>query len=118
MRLSEDMKSLIAEQRLCYAATVCPDGTPNLSPKGTIATFDDSTIMFADIRSPQTVANLRQNPAIEVNVVDPVRRRGYRLKVGPESHEMEKSSNALLACTSLHLLILSERGSGFNTSCL
>jgi hypothetical protein len=33
--LTEDMKQVIREQRLGYVATVCPDGTPNLSPKGT-----------------------------------------------------------------------------------
>jgi hypothetical protein len=36
--------------------------------------------MFADIRSPGTVANLRRNPSVEVNVVDPFVRKGYRFK--------------------------------------
>jgi hypothetical protein len=36
--------------------------------------------MFADIRSPGTVANLRHNPNVEVNVVDPLVRKGYRFK--------------------------------------
>jgi len=30
------MRAVIAAQRLCFAATVTPDGRPNLSPKGTI----------------------------------------------------------------------------------
>ena len=34
--LTEDMRHVIAEQKLAFVATVCPDGTPNLSPKGTI----------------------------------------------------------------------------------
>ncbi|HLF70445.1 MAG TPA: pyridoxamine 5'-phosphate oxidase family protein, partial [Actinomycetota bacterium] len=33
-----------------------------------------------DIRSPGTVANLRQNPSVEINVVDPLSRKGYRFK--------------------------------------
>jgi predicted pyridoxine 5'-phosphate oxidase superfamily flavin-nucleotide-binding protein len=33
--LTDEMKRVIAQQRLIFAATVCPDGTPNLSPKGT-----------------------------------------------------------------------------------
>jgi hypothetical protein len=33
--LTEDMKRVVREQRLGFIATVCPDGTPNLSPKGT-----------------------------------------------------------------------------------
>lgn len=78
--LTDDMKRVVREQRLGYAATVCPDGTPNLSPKGTTAVWDDDHLVFADIRSPGTVANLRRNPAIELNVVDPFARLGYRFK--------------------------------------
>jgi len=78
--LTEDMKRVIREQRLGYVATVCPDGTPNLSPKGTTVVWDDEHLMFADIRSPRTIANLRQNPSIEINVVDWFTRKGYRFK--------------------------------------
>ena len=78
--LNEEMRRVVEEQRLGYAATVCPDGTPNLSPKGTTAFWDADRLIFADIRSPGTVENLRHNPAIEVNVVDPISRKGYRFK--------------------------------------
>jgi uncharacterized protein len=78
--LTEDMKRLVSEQRLGFVATVCPDGTPNLSPKGTTAVWDDDHIVFADIRSPATVSNLRRNPSTEINVVDPIVRKGYRFK--------------------------------------
>ena len=78
--LTDDMKRVVREQRLAFVATVCPDNTPNLSPKGTIAVWDDDHLVFANIRSPQTIANLRHNPAIEINVVDPIVRKGYRFK--------------------------------------
>jgi predicted pyridoxine 5'-phosphate oxidase superfamily flavin-nucleotide-binding protein len=78
--IDEDMRRVVEEQRLGYAATVCPDATPNLSPKGTTAVWDDDHLFFADIRSPRTVENLRRNPAIKVNVVDQVSRKGYRFK--------------------------------------
>ncbi len=78
--LTLDMQRVVREQRLGYVATVCPDGTPNLSPKGTTTVWDDDHLVFADIRSPGTVRNLRHNPAIEVNVVDPIVRKGYRFK--------------------------------------
>ncbi len=78
--LTADMKRVVEEQRLGFVATVCPDGTPNLSPKGTTAVWDDTHLVFANIRSPGTIANLLRNPAIEVNVVDPFARRGYRFK--------------------------------------
>ena len=78
--LSAGMRRMVEEQRLGFATTVCPDGTPNLSPKGTTAVWHDDRLIFADIRSPRTAENLRRNPAIEVNVVDPVSRKGYRFE--------------------------------------
>jgi uncharacterized protein len=78
--LTDDMKRVVTEQRLAFVATVCPDGTPNLSPKGTIAVWNDDHLVFVDIRSPGTVANLRKNPVMEINVVDPFARKGYRFK--------------------------------------
>jgi len=60
---------------------LCPDGTPNLSPKGTTAVWDDDHLVFANIRSPGTLSNLRKNANNrEVNVVDPFVRKGYRFK--------------------------------------
>src|ERR1700704_3145470 len=78
--LTDDMKRIVREQRLGYIATVCPDGTPNLSPKGTTAVWDEDNLLFADIRSPQSVQNIERNSSVEVNVVDPLVRKGYRFK--------------------------------------
>lgn len=80
MRLDEDMKRVVREQRLGFAATVCPDGTPNLSPKGTTIVWDDEHLVFLHLYSENTVANLASNPAIEINVVDSIVRKGYRFK--------------------------------------
>jgi predicted pyridoxine 5'-phosphate oxidase superfamily flavin-nucleotide-binding protein len=78
--LTEDMRRVVEQQRLGFVATVCSDGTPNLSPKGTTAVWDDEHLVFADICSPATIANIRQNPIVEINVVDAVSRKGYRFK--------------------------------------
>src|SRR5262249_56895826 len=78
--LTDDMKRVVREQRLAFVATVNPDNSPNLSPKGTIAVFDDDHLVFANIRSPRTISNLHANPAIELNVVDTFARKGYRFK--------------------------------------
>lgn len=85
--LSEDMKRLVAEQRLGFFATVCEDGSPNLSPKGTTYVWDDDHLFFADVRSPGTVANIRRGSLVEVNVVDPLVRKGYRFKGPAAVHE-------------------------------
>lgn len=78
--LTDDMKRIMREQRLGYIATVCPDGTSNLSPKRTTAIWDEDHLVFADIRSPQSVQNIEHNPSVEINVVDPLVRKGYRFK--------------------------------------
>lgn len=76
--LTADMKRIVQQQPLGYVATVAADGAPNVSPKGTFFVVDDTTIAFAEIRSPATVRNLQANPRIEINFVDPFVRKGYR----------------------------------------
>ncbi len=72
------MRAVIDTQHLCFAATVGSDGRPNLSPKGTIRVWDSEHLFFCDIESPNTRRNLQTNPWIEINIVDPLSRRGYR----------------------------------------
>jgi uncharacterized protein len=85
--LNNDMKRVVEEQRLGFYATVCEDGSPNLSPKGTTFVLDDDHLFFADVRSPQTVQNIRRGSAVEVNIVDPLVRKGYRFKGPATVHE-------------------------------
>ena len=93
---NDEIKNLVNFQKLGYVATVSPDGTPNLSPKGTIAILDDSRLVFANIRSPKTIDNLKNNPSIEINVIDPFSRMGYRFKgLGKILSEGEDFENIL-----------------------
>ena len=85
-KLTAEARRVVTEQRLAFVATVCPDGTPNVSPKGTIAVWDDDHLVFADIRSPGTVANISWNPAVELNIVDPFSRKGFRFKARRKSY--------------------------------
>src|ERR1700751_6115158 len=78
--LTKEIKEFVKQTKLGFVATVCADGTPNLSPKGTTTVWDDDHLIFADICSPGTIANLTHHSAVEVNVVDPITRRGYRFK--------------------------------------
>ena len=78
--LTAEIKEFVKKQKLGFIATVCPDGTPNLSPKGTTTVWDDEHLVFADIHSPGTIKNLLINPSIEINVVDVFIRKGYRFK--------------------------------------
>lgn len=78
--LTQEIKDFVSKAKLGFIATVCPDGSPNLSPKGTTIVWDEDHLVFADIHSPGTTQNLLRNPAIEVNVVDVFVRKGYRVK--------------------------------------
>ena len=78
--LTTEIKEFVKQTKLGFVATVCPDGTPNLSPKGTTTVWDDEHLVFADIHSPGTINNLLINPSIEINIVDVFVRKGYRFK--------------------------------------
>ena len=76
--LNEDMKAIIVQANLSFVATVNEDGSPNLSPKSTLRVYDDSHLIFANLCSPGTIANLKRDPRIEINCIDIFSRRGYR----------------------------------------
>lgn len=78
--ITAEMRAAVAACKLCFAATVNADGTPNLSPKASLMVYDEAHLVFANIASPTTVANLRRNPAIEINVVDIFVRKGFRFR--------------------------------------
>ena len=79
--LTQDMRDIVESAKLAFVATVCEDGSPNLSPKGSLVVYDDADqLVFMNMASPATVANLRRDPRLEVNVVDFLLRRGYRFK--------------------------------------
>ena len=75
--ITSEIKIFLDSQKLGYVATVSSDGKPNISPKGTIIAWSDSLLAFADIRSPDTLTNLQNNPFVEINVIDPLSRKGY-----------------------------------------
>ena len=75
--ISSEIKNFLNSQKLGYVATVSPDGKPNISPKGTIISWTSDLLAFANIRSPDTMSNLKINSAMEINVIDPLSRKGY-----------------------------------------
>ncbi|KEQ56224.1 adenylate cyclase protein [Marine Group I thaumarchaeote SCGC AAA799-B03] len=78
--ITDEIKDFLNLQKLGYVATVSSDGTPNISPKGTIIGWSQNQLAFADIRSPDTIQNLKSNPNVEINVIDPLLRKGFLFK--------------------------------------
>lgn len=77
--LNDFTKQLIERFPLGFMATVTEDGMPSLSPKGTFFVMDDTTIGFAEIRSPNTMANIAHLAKAEVNFIDIWLRKGVRI---------------------------------------
>ncbi len=80
MIIESKIKDFVNFQKLGFVATVNSDNSPNLSPKGTVRVWDDENLVFADINSPRTIENIINNNSIEINVVDPIKRKGFRFK--------------------------------------
>jgi uncharacterized protein len=55
---------------------LCASSGLRLSPRF----YDSDHLVYLDIASPGTRANLASNPAVEINVVDHILRRGFRFK--------------------------------------
>ena len=94
-RVTDEMAQFMENERVGFVATVSPGNVPNISPKGSLMRSGDSSIAFAEIRSPDTVANLESNPAVEVSIISPIVRRGYLfagrgrvVRKGPEFDDM------------------------------
>ena len=63
-KLSEEAKALIKDTHPGFIATASASGRPNVSLKGSLRVLDDEHIVFADIHSPNTIANLVENPLV------------------------------------------------------
>lgn len=79
MKLSQQAKDAIATIHPGLVATASKSGMPNVSPKGSFRVLDDEHVLFADVHSPRTVANLKENPQVSVIVLDPASRKGCRV---------------------------------------
>ena len=78
-KLTEEAKKAISEFGPGLVATAGKDGKPNVSAKGSFRVLDDEHVIFADVSSPRTVANLRENPQLSAIVLDRATRKGCRI---------------------------------------
>jgi predicted pyridoxine 5'-phosphate oxidase superfamily flavin-nucleotide-binding protein len=99
-KLPEEVKAMIAEIRPGIIATASKDGKPNVSAKGSFRVLDDDHVLFADINSPRTIANLKENAFVSALVVHPRTLKGCRiwgkgeiLTSGPLFDQLNKEFN-------------------------
>lgn len=77
--ITEELKQAISEFKPAMVATASKNGQPNVSPKGSLHVLDDKHLVFADLRSPQTVKNLKENPYLSMMGLDAGTRKGWRV---------------------------------------
>jgi predicted pyridoxine 5'-phosphate oxidase superfamily flavin-nucleotide-binding protein len=78
-KLTEEAKKAIGAIRPSLVATASKSGKPNVSAKGSLRVLDDEHVLFADVASPRTIANIKENPQVAVICLDAATRKGCRI---------------------------------------
>ena len=78
--LDAAIKQSISESVLCWLATANAKGEPNVSPKEMFVPCGDERLLIANIASPNSVANIKQNPSVCVSFIDIFKQKGFKLR--------------------------------------
>ncbi len=101
--MNDDIKTYIHQSVLCWLATSSKDNIPNVSPKE-VFTFLGDTIIIANIASPQSAKNIKDNPNVCLSFIDILVQKGYQLKgkaevISKSDSEFEVLEQPLLKIT-------------------
>jgi len=83
IKLTDHMKAILAQQ-LPIQATCSKDGLPDIGPKRSLRTYDDSTLIYNENTAGQTLQNIRDGSKIAVAVIAREALEGYRFVGRPE----------------------------------
>lgn len=78
--LNDAVKNYLSKSVLCWLATANKSGEPNVSPKEVFTYEGDQILLIANIASPVSVGNIRENPMVCVSFVDVFIQKGYKIK--------------------------------------
>lgn len=98
MELTTENKDYINRSVLCWLATASNENIPNVSPKEIFNYYQTDKIIIANIASPQSVQNIKQNENVCVSFIDILVQKGFQIKgkaeiinkTNPYFSEMEK----------------------------
>lgn len=76
----EELEKYITESVLCWLATTNSENEPNVSPKEMFVLKDAQTLLIANIGSPISQRNIRQNPKVCVSMVNVFTQKGLKIK--------------------------------------
>ena len=80
MELNREIKESINKSVLCWLATASTENVPNVSPKEIFDYYKTDRIIVANIASPQTVRNIKQNKNVCVSFIDILVQKGFQVK--------------------------------------
>lgn len=80
MELTAKIKESINNSVLCWLATVSTENVPNVSPKEIFNYYGTDKIIVANIASPQTVRNIKQNEHVCISFIDILIQKGFQIK--------------------------------------
>ena len=91
MYLTQEVKDYIDKSVLCWLATSSSKNIPNVSPKEIFTNYGKDKIIVANIASPQTVKNIKQNKNVCISFIDILVQKGYQIKGTAEIIEKSDS---------------------------
>ena len=80
MELTKEIKNYIDKSVLCWLATVSNKSIPNVSPKEIFNYYGIDNFIIANITSPQTVRNIKQNNNVCISFIDVLVQKGFQIK--------------------------------------
>ncbi len=78
--ITNEIKKYIDKSVLCWLATSNKENEPNVSPKEMFTYLDDKSLLIANLASPNSIENIKENPYVCVSFVDVFVQKGYKLK--------------------------------------
>ena len=78
--IDNNLKEYIDKSVLCWLGTCDRELTPNVSPKEMFTYKGNNTLLIANIASPNSVENIKENPNVCVSFIDIFVQKGYKLK--------------------------------------
>lgn len=77
--ITTEVRESVERSVLCWLATSDEHGQPNVSPKEVFAVVDSQNIVVANIASPQSAKNIRENQKICLSFVDVFVQKGFKI---------------------------------------
>lgn len=104
MELNSIIRKCINQSVLCWLATASNENEPNVSPKEIFSFYKRNKIIIANIASPQSVRNIKQNANVCLSFIDILVQKGFQLKgkakiIGKTDIEFLEMENILIKMT-------------------